>query len=235
MNRTVGQVMTTKVITARADMPFKQLVRLLEVHHVSALPVIDDRGGLRGIVSEADLLLKEEHPEPERTGPFVGRRRRIERSKAAGTVASRIMTTPVVTVGPEASLVEAAATMHRHGVKRLPVVDEGGMLLGIVSRADLLSVFLRKDEDIRRDVLEEVVGRSLWAEPADLRVHVRDGVVSLAGRVETRSQAEAVVSLTHLIEGVVAVRDELTFEVDDRGLRPGPALPWGGVPYGLRN
>ncbi len=235
MHQTVRQVMTTDVITAPTTMPFKHLVRLIEDHHVSALPVIDERGVLVGIVSEADLLLKEENPEPATSGMLTRRRRRIDQTKAAGLVASQVMSSPAVTVAPDATLSEAARSMRRYGVKRLPVVDGTGRVIGIVSRADLLSVFLRSDEEIRRDVLNEVVGRSLWMDPSAIRVTVHDGVVTLQGRVERRSLVEIAISLTHLVDGVVSVNSKLTFEVDDQALRPEVPVPWGVLPYGLRD
>jgi CBS domain-containing protein len=235
MKRTVRQVMTTDVVTAATTTPFKQLVRLIESNHVSALPVVDDRGVLVGIVSEADLLLKEEDPDPAPTGALTGRRRKLHRSKAVGLVASQVMTTPVVTIAPDAGLSEAARTMRRHGVKRLPVVDGMGRVLGIVSTADLLSVFLRSDEEIRRDVVNEVVDRSLWMEPSTIKVTVDDGVVTLRGRLERRSLVDAAVTLTRLVDGVVAVDSRLTFEVDDQALRPEIRVPWGVLPYGLRD
>jgi CBS domain-containing protein len=125
------------------------------------------------------------------------------------------MTSPAVTVGPDVTVAEAARLLHRHGVKRLPVVDPAGPLLGIVSRADLLKVFLRPDGEIAADVRQEVLVRSLWVEPDSVDVDVRDGVVTLRGRLERYSQTAIAVNLVHGLDGVVDVVNELDFEVDD--------------------
>jgi CBS domain-containing protein len=167
-------------------------------------------------VSEADLLLKEEFPEGPAGGRlFQGHRQRVERAKAAGGTAAELMTTPAVTVGPDATVTEAARRMHRAGVKRLPVIDPAGPLLGIVSRADLLKVFLRSDAEITREVHQEVLVRAMWVDPDSVTVRVRDGVVTLAGQLERRSLIPIAVSLVHGIDGVVDVLDRLSFELDD--------------------
>ena len=125
------------------------------------------------------------------------------------------MTSPAITVGPHASLAEAARLLHRHRIKRLPVVDPAGPLLGIVSRADLLKVFLRSDADIATEVRQEVLARALWVDPDTVAVDVRDGVVTLSGQLERSSLLPIVVSLTRGLDGVVDVVDRLGFEVDD--------------------
>ena len=191
------------------------MAELLAERRVSALPVLDGDGRVVGIVSEADLLLKEEFPEDR---PAAGCSRAGTggpRAKAVGDTAAELMTSPAVTVGPDATVAEAARLLHRHGVKRLPVVDPAGPLLGIVSRADLLKVFLRSDGEIAADVRQEVLVRSLWVAPDSVDVDVRDGVVTLRGRLERRSQVAIAVSLVHALDGVVDVVDELDFEVDD--------------------
>jgi CBS domain-containing protein len=165
MNSLVRDMMTTEVVTVELSTPFKEIVARLAERRVSAAPVLDSGGRAVGVVSEADLLLKEEHPDPDLDVPLVwSRRRRLERDKAAATVAGELMTAPAVTVPPTATVAEAARRMHAAGVKRLPVVDEEGLLVGIVSRADLLKVFTRPDHAIRR----EIMGR-------DHRRRVHDG------------------------------------------------------------
>ena len=138
--------------------------------------------------------------------------RRTARAKAAGDTAAELMTAPAVTVGPEVSVAEAAKLLDRHGIKRLPVVDDAGRLLGIASRADLLKVFLRSDEDIHREVREDVLLHTMWLDPDRFTVDVRDGVVTLAGPLEFRSLIPIAVRLVHGVDGVV---DRLWFEVDD--------------------
>jgi CBS-domain-containing membrane protein len=148
MRRTVEDVMTREVVAVRGSTPFKALVRLLNEHRVTALPVLDDVGAVVvGVVSESDLALKEVQPLREGHTPiFESIRHRGEREKAGGTTAAALMTKPAVTVAPETP-VAAARLMHDRGVKRLPVVDHGGALVGIVTRADLLKVSLRPDHD----------------------------------------------------------------------------------------
>ena len=177
---------------------------------------MDQDGRVAGIVSEADLLLKEEFPEGPASGRrFQGHRQRVERAKAAGDTAAELMTTPAVTVGPDATVTEAARLLHRHGIKRVPVVDPAGPLLGIVSRADLLKVFLRSDAEIAQEVRQDVLVRAMWVNPDTVTVEVRDGVVTLTGQLERRSLVPITVSLVHGLDGVVDVVDRLTFEVDD--------------------
>jgi CBS domain-containing protein len=204
MHSLVRDVMTTEVVTVEPTTPFKEVVARMLRHRVSALPVVDDQGRVLGVVSEADLLLKEECPDPDADLALVWtRRRRAEHDKAAAAVARDLMTVAVVSVGPDATVTEAARLLHRHGVKRLPVVDPAGPLLGIVSRADLLKVFLRPDDEIAADVRQEVLVRSLWVDPDSVGVDVRDGVVTLTGRLELRSQVTVAVSLVHALDGVV--------------------------------
>jgi CBS-domain-containing membrane protein len=125
------------------------------------------------------------------------------------------MTAPAVTIGPDASVAEAARLLHRHGIKRLPVVDPAGPLLGIVSRADLLKVFLRSDADIAREIRQQVLMRAMWMNPDTVAIDVRDGVVTLTGQLERRSLIPITVSLVRGLDGVVDVVDQLTFELDD--------------------
>jgi len=226
MNSLVRDMMTTDVVTVEASTPFKEIVARLAGCRVSAVPVVDADGRVLGVVSEADLLLKEEHPAGELGVPLVWtRRRRIEREKAAGTVAGELMTAPVVTVQPTATVAEAARRMHAAGVKRLPVVGEGGRLLGIVSRADLLKVFARPDDAIRREIVDEIILREFMMDPSRFFVRVEDGVVVLEGAVERRSLVPFVLRAVQGVEGVVRVEDRLTYDVDDRG-RDVLMTPW---------
>jgi CBS domain-containing protein len=216
MRRRVQEVMTTNVATVGEDAPFKQIVRALAERRISALPVLDAAGRVVGVVSEADLLHKEEFPErPDDRWRIEHRRRRIARAKAVGDTAAELMTAPAVTVEPEATVAEAATLLERHGIKRLPVVDDAGRLVGIASRADLLKVFLRSDQNIRREVLEDVLLHTMWVDPDAFTVEVHDGVVTLAGPLEFASLIPIAVRLVHGVDGVVDVVDRLRFEVDD--------------------
>lgn len=212
----VSDVMTTEVITAREATPFKELARIMTERRVSALPVLDTADRLVGMVSEADLLPKEEHRDdhPGRWALKFGGDH-ASRIKAAGDTAGHLQTSPVVVTHPDTSLVEAAREMARQHVKRLPVVDTDGRLVGIISRADLLKVFLRDDEEIRHEVISEILIRVLWANPERFDVQVRDGIVTLSGELEQRSHIPIAVQLTHRVDGVIDVVDRLSYALDD--------------------
>jgi CBS-domain-containing membrane protein len=227
MRRTVQDVMTREVVAARGPTPFKELVRLLNQHRVTAVPVLDDTGRLVvGVVSESDLTLKEVAPLREAHTPaFETAQHRGERAKAASLTAAELMTAPAVTVGPEELVATAARHMYDRRVKRLPVVDHSGALVGIVTRADLLKVFLRSDDELRFDVLDHVIGDLVPLPPGAVEVEVSDGVVRLTGRVRRRSQALTLEKVTGAVDGVVAVESRLTWQVDDVDVQPVPPEP----------
>jgi CBS domain-containing protein len=210
----VADVMTWKVFAVRQSTPFKDVVGMLRRGRVSAVPVVDSQDRVLGVVSEADLMLKEEALDREPPPVFERRRRRRERAKAAARQAGEVMSTPAVTISPLASIVEAARAMHERRVKRLPVVDEAGSLVGIVSRSDLIKVFLRSDEEICRDA-EDELALPLRMTPDAIRLSVRNGVVRVEGRVKTRSEIAATVDCLKRIDGVVAVDNTLAFDEDD--------------------
>ena len=216
MHSLVKDLMTPQVVTIGPATPFKEIVARLANHRVSAVPVVDDDGLVLGVVSEADLLLKEEFPDPDADIPlFLTKRRRLERDRAAATTARDLMSIAVVSIAPDATVAEAARRMHTAGVKRLPVLDEGGRLVGIVSRADLLKVFNRPDQAIRREIMDEVIVGEFMMDPNRFFIHVTDGVVVLQGRVERRSLLPSLVRAVHSVEGVVRVKNRLTFDIDD--------------------
>ncbi len=233
-SRRVKDVMTTGVHVVSEQAEFKDLVQLIRDNQVSALPVVDNSGRVVGIVSEADLLLKEEQgPNGEAPRLIESGRRRAARAKARARVAGELMTAPAVVIGPHASLTEAAHAMHEHGVKRLPVVDEGGRLVGIVSRSDLLQIFLRSDAEMRRGVEEELLRKRLWIDPTDLQVSVSGGVVTFSGSVDRRSDLQLLKRLASQLEGVVeASADNVSYRWDDEassrltpiGIAPRPPM-----------
>lgn len=229
MKRTVSDVMTRTVVVVTESTPFKDVVRRMQEYRVSALPVLDDDGRLVGLVSEADLILKEDPELDEGAHLFEGRHRRHDREKAAGLTSRELMSSPVVTVAPDASLGDAARVMHRKAVKRLPVLDEHGRILGILSRSDLLKVFLREDADIEREIREDVIRRTLWIDPDTVTVSVRDGVVRLEGQLERRSLIPMIEQLVTAVEGVVGVEEHLSFGVDDTVVTPEIPVPWTAV------
>jgi CBS domain-containing protein len=221
----VRDVMTTEVVTAEPSTPFREIAGRLAQHRISAVPVVDVDRRVLGIVTEADLLLKQEYPDPKATVPLIWtRRRRQERAKAAAAVAGKLMTAPAVTVPPTATVTEAARRMHTARVKRLPVVDERGQLLGIVSRADLLKVFTRPDEAIRSEIINDVIVGDLMMNPNRFVIRVDDGVVVLEGEAERSSLIPYLVRAVHHVEGVVRVENKLSFDVDDYD--PAMAYPW---------
>jgi CBS domain-containing protein len=216
MHSLVKDLMTTQVVTVGPETPFKEIVALLAEHRVSAVPVVDDDRHVLGIVSEADLLLKEELPKPDLDIPlFWTKRRRLEREKAAGATARDLMSSVVVSTAPEATVAEAARRMHAAGVKRLPVIDEDGRLVGIVGRGDLLKVFNRPDQAIRREIIDDVIVGEFMMNPNRFFLHVDDGVVVLQGRVERRSLLPYLLRAVHRVEGVVRVENRLAYDIDD--------------------
>lgn len=227
MRRTVQDVMTRDVVAVRGATPFKGLVRLLNEHRITALPVLDDTGRVVvGVVSETDLALKEVAPLREAHTPvFETTEHRVERAKAASLTAADLMTAPAVTAGPDELVAAVARRMYDRSVKRLPVVDRGGALVGIVTRGDLLKVFLRSDDDLRFDVLDHVAGDLLRLPVGAVEVEVRDGIVRLAGRLPRRRQAVALERLTAAIDGVVAVESQLAWQVDDTVAQASPTEP----------
>jgi CBS domain-containing protein len=230
MYRTVSDVMTRTVVSVDASATFKDIVRLMQEHRVSAVPVVDEDRRVLGLVSEGDLILKEDPGLEGEARLFEGVHRRQDRSKAAGLVASEVMSAPVITVGPDAPLGEAARLMHRRAVKRLPVVDPADdSLIGVVSRTDLLKVFLREDDEIAREIREDVVRRTLWIDPDTIRVVVNDGVVAIQGQVERRSLIPVLERLVLSTEGVVAFENHLSYLTDDTSPPTNLPLPWTSI------
>ncbi|NUR98191.1 MAG: CBS domain-containing protein [Kribbellaceae bacterium] len=207
---TVSDVMTSDVVTVAEDTPFKTVAATLAEHHISAVPVRSVHGGVAGVVSETDLLRKEQFQRrPDR--PWLLRK---TRTKADALTARSLMTTPAVTIEGGCTLDEAARLMAARGITRLVVMD-GDELTGIVTRSDLLRAFLAPDEEILARVRREVVDRHLWDDPAAVQVAVLDGVVTLTGQVERRSTVTFATDRVAAVDGVVGVRNELTWRFDD--------------------
>jgi CBS domain-containing protein len=213
MEPTVKDVMTTRVVSVTKDASFRTMAAALREHRVSAFPVLDDGGKVIGVVSEADMLAKEAlSSQPEgMPGRIVGLLRRKEHEKARGTTAGDLMTSPAVTVTPDDTLERAARLMYIRKVKRLPVVDATGHLVGIIGRSDLLAVFDRSDEDIRGEILDQVIRHDLRTDPAAFTIAVKDGIVTLEGVAETKEFGHDIVQRTRHVQGVVAVRDRLNY------------------------
>jgi len=211
MNPKVKDVMTTQVVAVRRDATFKEMAATLRRYRVSAFPVIDENQKVIGVVSEADMLAKEALADPGVIGGLLHHR---DVRKAGGQTAGDLMTHPAVTVSREDSVEHAARLMYTLRIKRLPVVDAGGCLVGVVSRADVLAVYDRTDEQIREDITDQVIVHELLEDPRQFEVTVEAGVVTLRGRPETTALGHAIVRKVRHVPGVVAVRDRLSYPDD---------------------
>ena len=207
MNVTVNDVMTTTVVAVKRGASFKEMAALLRRYRVSAFPVLDDDQRVIGIVSEADLLAKEALNADR--GAITAMVHYKELEKADGVTAGDLMTSNVVTVKPDDTVEQAARLMYHLQVKRLPVVDAGGYLVGIVSRADLLTVFDRPDQEIRAEIVDNVIRHEFLVDPALFIVTVADGVVTVTGAPETADLGHRIVDKIRHVQGVVAVHDKL--------------------------
>ena len=216
-HRTVDGVMTTQVHVAGPLTPFKLLVQMIEDNRISAIPIIDKHGMPVGVVSEADLLFKERRGELELdSSPLHLFRHRLDRAKVDGVIASDLMTSPAITVPASTSIVDAARIMDQRNVRRLLVVDERGRIAGIVSRSDLLRVFMRTDEDIRDEVVSRVLATIVPQDAPGLEVEVRSDIVFLSGEVDRHSDVVILERLCREVDGVVDVVNMLTSRWDDR-------------------
>ncbi len=220
MMTTVQEIMTTRVIWVKKDATFREMAVALGEHRVSAFPVVDDDHKVIGVVSEADMLAKEAMAEP---GVVAELLHHSDVRKAEGVTVGSLMTHQVVTVSPDDSIEQAARMMHFLKVRQLPVVNAGGELVGIVSRSDLLSVFDRPDEDIRKDIVDTMLLHEFLVDPRQFRVTVESGVVTLEGTPETAALGRALVRKARHVPGVVAVRDRLAYS-DDYPVVAGPVV-----------
>ncbi|CAM5298331.1 CBS domain-containing protein [Streptomyces viridifaciens] len=217
-HRIVGELMTSAVVHVRPDTGFKEIARLFAEHDITAVPVLDQEDRPLGLVSEADLLLNEaarEDPAGLLLTPDLPPR---ERARSRATTAVGLMTAPAVCARPEWTVVEAARLMQSERVKRLPVVDEAGRLVGIVSRSDLLRVFLRHDTAIREEIRAEVLRRVLGIDPDALDVQVHNGRVTLTGTLDHHGQAPVVERLCRSVDGVVDLTSHLSHRTEAAAL-----------------
>jgi CBS domain-containing protein len=219
----VEDLMTRSVITVLPSTDFQELVTIMAKHRVSGVPVVDEGGRLVGIVSEADLLRDgSEDRRRTRALDWLLHPGRAQEAQEREHDAASIMTSPVVTVGPETSLWESIRTLRDAGVKRLPVVDASGRLVGIVSRADLLSAFVRTDEQIAEQV-RSIIHKVLATDLRDVTIEVKDGRVSLRGSIDHVAQREIILELVDDIPGVLTIQDDL--ETGPEGGRDIPYFP----------
>lgn len=243
-HRTVGELMTSTVVRVQPGTSFKEIAQLLQEYDITAVCVVDAEDRPLGVVSEADLLRKQTgwldpgDPAREagtgsggggtrrRTGPGDADAAALDRAKAEATTAEGLMTSPALCARPQWTVVEAARVMQDHGVKRLPVTDEAGRVTGIVSRSDLLRVFLRQDRSVSTEIVEDVLTRTLGEAPSAVGVTVDNGRVLLTGAVSRRSVVPVLVRMCRTVDGVVSVDERLTWEADDTGAMPGDGVQW---------
>lgn len=227
LHKTVADVMSSPVVTVRDTDTYKHIVEVLQSSRISAVPVVAADDTVLGVVSEADLMLKQEGEVPAQ-GLHPVRHHR-QQAKAERVYAGELMTSPVIQVVEQASIAEAARKMQKHGVKRLVVVDGDGRLRGIISRGDLLKVFLRADHEIQDQIVDDVIQHEMMIDTAGVKV--LDGRVSISGELERLSDIERLVRLVRDVDGVVEVQESLTFRVDDAVIGPyvGAVGPVAGI------
>ncbi|MGW8778084.1 CBS domain-containing protein [Streptomyces sp. NPDC055796] len=217
----VADLMTDEVVSVAPGTAFKDVAKLLAQYDISGVPVLDDEDRVVGVVSQTDLLARTvPGPHPPEQGTIA----------TNPPTAGDVMSVPAVSVHAEETVADAARLMTRRGIERLPVVDVEDRLVGIVTRRDLLRMFLRPDSEIRRRVTDEVLTEVLGVPAGDVDVHVVDGIVTLDGLVERRSQLPALLSLVERLDGVVAVASRVTARTDDTETTHADharhAMPW---------
>ncbi len=218
----VREVMTTDPATVTPATPLKYVADLLVSQKVSAVPVVSLQSKVLGVVAETDLLRKEELQRDPDSRHSVHLSYRVRRDIATAQTAGEIMSTALVTVRPGATVAEAARLMERHDVTFLPVTDEGGKLLGVIGPRNLLRVFLRPDDEIRAEIIKDVLAGHLGTNPALVRVEVTDGAVRLAGELERESMLTLILPAVRGVDGVIDVEGELRYAVDDTRPLPDP-------------
>jgi CBS domain-containing protein len=232
----VRDVMARSVVKVPPAMPLRDVAGLLVDNRISGVPVVDADGAVLGVVSEADLLIKEQGPEAirhRRLARFLGEstESRTQLAKLAAVTAGEAMTAPAVTIGPDRPISEAAAVMTAQKVNRLPVVD-GGRLVGIVTRANLVRAYVRSDDELAMTIREEVLLHILWLDPRLFTVAVTNGVASISGRVQRRSTAEMIGPTVGMVPGIIDVHSDVTWAVDDSRFEPStpdPVSPFGPI------
>ncbi len=210
MTSRVADVMTRDVVSLRKDAQFKDIIQVMREREFSAFPVLDTSDKVIGVVSEDDLLVREGYRSYEPVAGFL--MRHADKARADGLAAGQLMTRPAITIGPRASVAEAARIMHAKHVKRLPVVSKDGRLVGIVSRTDLLGVYDRPDSQIRNEIMTQLIDNEFLLDSRAFTVTVTAGVVSLRGPVDREPVGLSLLDAVRRVDGVVAVRDRLSYQ-----------------------
>lgn len=223
----LAELMTTDVITIGPGATLKEAARRMIEARISGLPVTDETGKLVGMITEADFVKEE-------AGRRSAKRARLLRwfHKDAPLDVERlvgdVMTNEVLTLGVDDDHADAARLMRDKNIKRIPVVDSAGDLAGLVSRSDILRAFARSDTEILEEISDQVIRHILWIDPKRVNVKSIDGNVTLSGRLETKSEAHVLVEFVNRVDGVVSVKDQMSWEVDNTKLQmvspsaPGP-------------
>jgi len=226
----VRDVMTSGVVTVQPETSLKEVATILAQCGISGLPVVDEDGAVVGVVSERDILFKERDRAEQKgmlawlTDPHGAE----ERLKLEARTAGEAMTAPAKTITPWRLVSTAAAQMLDEAINRLPVVDDNGRLVGIVTRADLVRAFVRPDGEIEQEIRDEVLTRALWLETTEnVTVAVDGGKVTLGGSVQRRTDAELVPDLVARVPGVVDVDSSIGWREDNRRRRSGSPLALG--------
>lgn len=211
---TVSDVMSRAIVSAYEGALFKEIAAALDRNSINAVPVIDEGHKVVGVVTASDLLARIGHVRPVPRGHRLTGRSETSR-KEHGATAKELMTAPAITVSPSTSIAEAARHLARYRIRSMPVVDRDGVLIGMVSRVDLIKLFLRSDEDICNDVVRDVVRPESYPRHSNVRVSVCEGVVTLEGHVDTALNARGLVYEAAKVPGVVDVQDQLDYDVND--------------------
>jgi CBS domain-containing protein len=219
----VRDVMSTSVVTAAPAMHLQELAALLADRAISGVPVVDESGAVIGVVSEADLLMKQLGGARRGRGlldwvfgPAVSG---DELRRRAATSVRDAMSSPAITIEADRPIHEAATTMVERSINRLPVVEDG-RLVGIVTRADLVHAYLQRDDDVMRTVQDRVLREAMWLDPDEFDVTVSDGVVTILGTVDRRTTATIIGKLIGVVDGVERVENQIAWNWDDTDIEP---------------
>jgi CBS domain-containing protein len=202
----VAEIMTTEVLTVTPETPLKQVAEILARRGISGAPVVDEEMHVLGVVSEADIIVKESRVrQPDALSRMTLRRSNSMATKRSARTAGEAMTSPAITLTPSRRVDVAAALMLDRGINRLPIVDAQGVLVGIVTRADLVEAFVHSDEEIAKEIREDVLMRELWLRPDDFDLTVEGGEVTLAGHLPSDEERELLIRRVALVPGVITV------------------------------
>lgn len=210
----ISEIMTTDVLTVSTETPLKEVARTLSEHEISGVPVVGADGRVAGVLAESDIVRQEQGAGADRQPGLLARLVEGPPLRVEARTAGEAMNAPASTIAPDDEVAEAARIMTEHGFNRLPVVDAAGELVGIVTRADLVRAFTRSDEEIERELREEVLLRTLWIDPASVRIGVREGEVTLEGDVAQKADAELLEHFATRVPGVVSVRSDLSWRLE---------------------